>query len=180
LLILDEPTNHLDVDAREALVQALAEYSGAVLLISHDRHLIETSVDRLWLVAEGTVRPYDGDLEDYRRLVLDRSGMPQRGPRRGEEDGTISAQERRKQAAERRAGIAPLRRRIRELESRIERLQEDIRRYDAALADPKLFAQFPARGASIAKARAEAVKAVAQAEEAWIALSSELESATAD
>ena len=71
LLILDEPTNHLDIDSREALVRALAEFSGAVILISHDRHLVEASVDRLWLVAEGTVRTYDGDLDEYRRSVLD-------------------------------------------------------------------------------------------------------------
>ena len=71
LLILDEPTNHLDIDSREALVRALADYQGAVILISHDRHLVEASVDRLWLVADGTVRTYDGDLDDYRRLVLD-------------------------------------------------------------------------------------------------------------
>ena len=71
LMILDEPTNHLDIDSREALVQALADYPGAVILISHDRHLIEASVDRLWLVAGGTAAPYDGDLDDYRRDVLD-------------------------------------------------------------------------------------------------------------
>ena len=81
LLILDEPTNHLDIDSREALVQALADYSGAVILISHDRHLIEASVDRLWLVADGTVGPFDGDIDDYRQLVLDtRSGRRRNGP----------------------------------------------------------------------------------------------------
>ena len=70
LLILDEPTNHLDIDSREALVHALNDYSGAVVLITHDRHLIEACADRLWLVANGTVTPYDGDIEDYRRMVL--------------------------------------------------------------------------------------------------------------
>ena len=70
LLILDEPTNHLDIDSREALVMALNEFQGAVVLISHDRHLVEACADRLWLVAEGKVAPYDGDMEDYRRLIL--------------------------------------------------------------------------------------------------------------
>ena len=70
LLILDEPTNHLDIDSREALVQALNDYPGAVILITHDRHLIEATADRLWLVEDGTVAPYDGDMDDYRRLVL--------------------------------------------------------------------------------------------------------------
>ena len=70
LLILDEPTNHLDMETREALVPALAEYSGAVVLVSHDWHLVELVADRLWLVADGTVWPFDGDLDDYRRMLL--------------------------------------------------------------------------------------------------------------
>ena len=74
LLILDEPTNHLDIDSREALVEALNDYPGAVILISHDRHLIEACADRLWLVANGTVKPFDGDLDDYRRTLLAEGG----------------------------------------------------------------------------------------------------------
>ena len=73
LLILDEPTNHLDIDAREALVKALADFEGAVLLITHDPHLVELVADRLWLVADGTVRPFDGDLDDYRALLAERA-----------------------------------------------------------------------------------------------------------
>ena len=73
LLILDEPTNHLDIDAREALVKALADFQGAVLLITHDPHLVELVADRLWLVADGTVRPFDGDLDDYRALLAERA-----------------------------------------------------------------------------------------------------------
>ena len=70
LLIFDEPTNHLDVDSREALIHALNDYEGAVILISHDRHLLEATVDRLWVVRDGTVTPYDGDLESYRQESL--------------------------------------------------------------------------------------------------------------
>src|SRR5207244_557673 len=73
LLILDEPTNHLDMETREALVAALGEYSGAVVLVSHDWHLVELVADRLWLVEGGTVRPFDGDLDDYRRRLVERS-----------------------------------------------------------------------------------------------------------
>ena len=73
LLILDEPTNHLDIDSREALVHALNDYDGAVILITHDRHLIEACADRLWLVANGTVKPFDGDIEEYRNVVLGRT-----------------------------------------------------------------------------------------------------------
>jgi len=86
LLILDEPTNHLDIDAREALVKALAEFSGAVLLITHDPHLVELVADRLWLVHDGTVQAYDGDLDDYRGLLAER-GRPAKaedGARRGD------------------------------------------------------------------------------------------------
>src|SRR5256885_7285538 len=70
LVILDEPTNHLDIDSRAVLIEAINDYPGAAILVSHDRHLIEACADRLWLVGDGTVAPYDGDLDDYRRLVL--------------------------------------------------------------------------------------------------------------
>ncbi len=73
ILMLDEPTNHLDIDSREALIEAINDFPGAVILISHDPHLIELTADRLLLVANGTVQPYDGDLEDYRRFLLDRA-----------------------------------------------------------------------------------------------------------
>ena len=72
LVILDEPTNHLDIDSRAALIEAINDYPGAVILVSHDRYLIEACADRLWLVADGQVTPFDGDLDDYRRLVLAR------------------------------------------------------------------------------------------------------------
>jgi ATP-binding cassette, subfamily F, member 3 len=70
IMLLDEPTNHLDIDAREALMQALNNYTGAVIIVSHDPHLVECVADRLWLVADGTCKPYDGDLDDYRELVV--------------------------------------------------------------------------------------------------------------
>jgi len=73
LLILDEPTNHLDIDSRRALLDALNDYEGAVILITHDRSLMELVADRLWLAADGTVAPFDGDMDDYARVVLDRA-----------------------------------------------------------------------------------------------------------
>ena len=72
LLILDEPTNHLDIDSRAALIEAINDYAGAVILVSHDRYLVEACADRLWLVADGTVKSFDGDIDDYRRFVLER------------------------------------------------------------------------------------------------------------
>ena len=74
LVILDEPTNHLDIDSRAALIEAINDYPGAVILVSHDRYLLEACADRLWLVQGGTVKPFDGDLDDYRRRVLGDSG----------------------------------------------------------------------------------------------------------
>jgi ATP-binding cassette subfamily F protein 3 len=173
LMILDEPTNHLDIDSREALVQSLAEYSGAVILISHDRHLVEASVDRLWLVADGTVTPFDGDMSDYRTLVLDQRGGRANG--RGKA-GVSDAQDRRRAAAKRREETAPLRKRVRDLEKAIERVQTEIRDLDTRLADPALYDR-PERAAAIAKARADAVKALARAEEEWLAASSVAEAA---
>jgi ATP-binding cassette subfamily F protein 3 len=176
LLILDEPTNHLDIDSREALIQALADYSGAVILISHDRHLLEASVDRLWLVADGTVRPYDGDLDDYRQMVLDaRGGAAVRSGGRSSDQ----AQARRREAAERRAETAPLRKKIKATEALIEKLQKEIAAFDARLADPSLYARDAARIAAESRGRAQAAKALADAEETWLALSAEYEDASA-
>ena len=75
MIILDEPTNHLDIDSRAALAEAINEFPGAVIMVSHDRYLIEACADRLWVVAEGRVREYDGDLDDYRRDVLSSRGL---------------------------------------------------------------------------------------------------------
>jgi len=174
LLILDEPTNHLDIDSREALVHALADYSGAVILISHDRHLIEASADRLWLVAGGTVTPYDNDIEEYRRLVVEGARSPE--ARKG--SATDAALERRKAAADKRAQSAPLRKEIKQVESLIEKLQKEVRSLDARLGDEKLYAD-PARAAALAKSRADTVKAIEAAEERWLALSDEHEKAVA-
>ena len=80
LLILDEPTNHLDIDSRRALLEALNDYEGAVILITHDRSLMELVADRLWLAADGTIKPFDGDMDDYASFVLDRA---RRDPRTG-------------------------------------------------------------------------------------------------
>ncbi|WP_132806133.1 ABC-F family ATP-binding cassette domain-containing protein [Tepidamorphus gemmatus] len=177
LLILDEPTNHLDVDAREALVRALAEYEGAVILISHDRHLIETTADRLWLVAGGTVRPYDGDLEDYRRLVL--SGeidqQPGRPPRKTAASAPIDAAARRRSAAQRRSELEPLRQRVKSAEKAVEAYTKKLEDLDRRLADPTLFARDPEKGAELARERARSAAALARAEEEWLAAGAALE-----
>jgi ATP-binding cassette, subfamily F, member 3 len=176
LLILDEPTNHLDIDSRAALIEAINEYPGAVILVSHDRHLLDACVDRLWLVGDGKVMPFEGDLEDYRRYVLsdrdDGSDADERRPK----PARVASQ--RRAAAERRADAKPLRERLTRAEAEIARLTHEIERLDAALADGALFARDPAQAAALAKTRAGNAAALAQAEEEWLAAGSELHTAT--
>ncbi len=175
LLILDEPTNHLDIDSREALVHALNDYSGAVILVTHDRHLIEACADRLWLVADGTVKPFDGDIEDYRRMVL---GIAT--PGRAEEalaktQPSSSPKDTRREAAQRREALAPLRKKIKDCERSIEKLRNEIADLDRQLAAPDLYSGDPEGAARLAKARAERVHDFARAESDWLDLSAELE-----
>jgi ATP-binding cassette subfamily F protein 3 len=175
LVILDEPTNHLDIDSRGALIEAINDYPGAVILVSHDRYLLEACADRLWLVAGGKVAPYDGDLDDYRRQVL-----AERGDRRTGGEKSSQQQSRadiRRAAAEKRAETAPLRERVRRAEAKIARLTDELTRLDQQLAEDGLFARDPDRAASLAKARADAARALAAAEEEWLAASQALETA---
>ncbi len=174
LLILDEPTNHLDIDSREALVQALADYPGAVILISHDRHLLDATADRLWLVADGTVKPFEGDLDEYQRLILARDKTPAQTA-----NGTAAPDrgEARRAAAARRSELAPLRRQIEGHEKRMASLEKEIARLDKELGNGAF--NDPKKGAELAKRRAEAVRALAEAEEAWLAASAEYEESVA-
>jgi ATP-binding cassette subfamily F protein 3 len=169
LLILDEPTNHLDIDSRAALVDALNAYSGAVMIVSHDRHLLEATVDRLWLVAGGSVQPYDGDLDDYRRMVLAGEGTPARSPRPAMPAAGATA------PAPARAGAKALERRIAETEALMERLKADIARIDRILSQPGYFEAHAANAAEALKTRAAREAQLAAAEETWLELSSELE-----
>jgi ATP-binding cassette subfamily F protein 3 len=172
LLILDEPTNHLDIDAREALVKALADFEGAVLLITHDPHLVELIADRLWLVADGTVRPFDGDLDDYRSLLAERSRPIMKSD-------TANRRDERRERADARAALAPLRRRAREAEARLARLATERTTIEKLLADPALY--IPARKAEViaANARLAAIgKLAATAEAEWLAAEEALEAAS--
>ncbi|MEZ5816367.1 MAG: ABC-F family ATP-binding cassette domain-containing protein [Hyphomicrobiaceae bacterium] len=181
LLILDEPTNHLDVDSREALVHALNEYEGAVILISHDRHLIDASADRLWIVRNGTVRPYEGDMETYRTELLAERGGKARS--RTTDDQTsepkTSRADQRRDAAERRAQLAPLRKSVQSAENEIEKLSAEIAKLDSALADPDLYARDAAKAQRFVVERGQKAKALAAAEEAWLAATEALEAASA-
>ncbi len=128
ILILDEPTNHLDIDGREALIRALNEYKGSVILIAHDMHLVELVADTLWLVKDGTCKPYDGDLSEYRDLLLqpdkaaDKKALPQPEPRQSKGDTR----------AEKKAAVSRLRR----VEREIEKLEEQKKLLEAAFEQP--------------------------------------------
>ncbi len=179
LLILDEPTNHLDIDSRNALITALNDYSGAVILISHDRHLIEATADRLWLVRDGTVTSYDGDLEDYRSLIVGGPKTKDEKPRPNGVDDSLSKADQRKANADKRASLAPLRKKINEIESLTGKLEKLIQALDVELADPALYEKAPAKAAQKAKERSDAAAKLTQAEEQWLELSAEYEDAMA-
>ncbi|MBV9348692.1 MAG: ABC-F family ATP-binding cassette domain-containing protein [Pseudolabrys sp.] len=174
LLILDEPTNHLDIDSRAALIEALNDFPGAVILVSHDRHLLAACVDRLWLVSGGEVHPFDGDLDDYRRAILqDR----ERGASGSAKNSPGARSEKRKMSAERRAETAPLRQRVQRAEATMKRLASEIERLDRSLAEAGLFTREPRRGAALAQERAAAAKALSAAEEEWLQASTAFDAA---
>jgi ATP-binding cassette, subfamily F, member 3 len=176
LLILDEPTNHLDIDARSELLAALNDFDGAVVLVSHDRRLIEATADRLLLVADGKVSAFEGDLDDYRRYLLSGDNGP---ARRAEPEPKATKETARREAADRRRELKPLKDRIESAESQIGALQAELAKFDKALSDPLLFVRDPAKGSAVSKKRAEAVRKLAAAESQWLAAQEDYESALA-
>lgn len=176
LLILDEPTNHLDIDSREALMVALNDYSGAVILISHDRHLIEATADRLWLVKDGTVSSYDGDLSDYRTLVT--GGQSDR--REKKEADKSSKADKRREAAARRQAMEPVAKEIRATEGLMERTRKRIDAIEDQLADPALYEKDPSTATQLAKERSDLSNALSRHEDRWLELSTQYEEGIAE
>jgi ATP-binding cassette subfamily F protein 3 len=172
LIILDEPTNHLDIDSRAALTEAINEFPGAVIMVSHDRYLIEACADRLWVVADGSVTSFDGDLEDYRRNVLSARGR--RASTREASEPVGSKDDRSERPKERRGS---LKQRIASAESEIARISDIIAKIDTALALPDLFTRDPKQAAQLSKARANAASALERAEEEWLEASSQYDDA---
>jgi ATP-binding cassette subfamily F protein 3 len=177
MLILDEPTNHLDIDSRSALMEAINDYGGAVILISHDRFLLEACADRLWLVANGGVKPFDDDLDAYRKLVLGGPVSPDRIAKA--EEARASQADLRRDAASRRGSLTPLRKKIDAADLRMTKLAELLRRVDAVLGDPNTFLRDPATAAQLSAHRATLQSHLQSAEEEWLALSAEYEDALA-
>ena len=176
LFILDEPTNHLDIDSREALVYALNDFPGAVILVSHDRHLLEATADRLWLVKDGTVKPYDGDLDDYKTQVTGVSA-DRREKREAEK---ASKADRRREAAARRAALEPLAKQIRATEGLMERLRKRIDLIEDELANPALYEKDPIKATRLAKERSELSGQLNGHEERWLEMSAEYEEGIAE
>ncbi len=168
MLILDEPTNHLDIESREALVEALTAYSGAVVLVSHDMHLLSLVADRLWLVSDGTVKPFDGDLEAYRALLLAREKPVKTKPQ-------IAKPKRPSREA-----MLALRADLRKCEDRIEKLTDMHEKLSAKLADPLLYEDDRINDLETWNRKfAEVVEAMQKAEALWVAAAERLEEAEA-
>ena len=185
LLILDEPTNHLDVDSREALIQGLNDYDGAVLLISHDPHLVSLVADRLWLVKDGGVHPYDGDIEDYKKEVLEAARSNGTSRSKSESDAApqqprLSGKEARKARAAARAALAPKRQEVKKLEKTMQDLGAKQATLEAELANPATYDKGPEHQAKLSDQIGRLKAQIATTEEQWLALTEELELAGQD
>jgi len=164
LLVLDEPTNNLDIDSRAELMRSLNAYSGAVLLISHDRSLLEMVVDRLWLVDKGTVSTYEGSLDDYRALQLEKE---RKTTKSSDGDGDERKLER-KRRAEARAKVAPLKKLAGTLERQIDKLQSKLTATDKALSVEGLFTTDPEMAVQLSQIRAKVDRELETVEMEWL------------
>jgi ATP-binding cassette subfamily F protein 3 len=176
LLILDEPTNHLDMDSRKALIQSLLEYTGAVVLISHDRHLIEATSDQLWLVSSGKVTAFHGDLDDYRRHLFEekRQDAVRRAPT------TKDRKDERRLKAESRARLSPLKKEVAQAEARLEKLLEEKNQIDDALSDPSTYGSNNVDISSLSKRKLSLESQILTAEELWLQAQAALEKQLAE
>ena len=165
LLVLDEPANHLDMDSRAELIKSLNAYTGAVLIISHDRNLLESVVDRLWVVRDGSVQSYDGSLEDYRQEQLDRA----RASKKPKDKALPKAQQARKDAANARKRIAPLKKKAESFEPKIEKLKVKIDKIDEQLAVSDLFTNNTEKAVTLSQERVNHIRLIETLEMEWLA-----------
>lgn len=185
LLLLDEPTNHLDLEMRQALTMALQGFSGAVLVVSHDRHLLKSTVDEFLLVADGQVAPFDGDLTDYERWMSEQrrqtiqEAQVEQKPKSGE--SAEDRKNRRRAAAEARQQLSPLKKKQRDLEARVDQLQTQLKAVETELADPDLYdATNKPRLTELLRKQTELAQALAKSEEQWLLLTEEIETLEQD
>ena len=175
MLILDEPTNHLDIDSRDALVHALNDYKGAVLIISHDRHLVEATCDSLWIAADGTITEFDDDLDAYQRMLT--SGNS--GASNGNTQSAAERKRERQEAAARRSELAPLRKEIKALEQKLDWKRKDLAKLEAQLSDPALYTGQPDKAIALGIEKSDLESLIAQLEDSWLEKSAEYETAQA-
>jgi ATP-binding cassette subfamily F protein 3 len=179
VLVLDEPTNHLDIESREALAQALAAYEGAVILVSHDPHLVESVADRLWLVQGGSVAEFDGDMDDYRKLLLGKKGGGGRAAEaRNETRESAPKAAPKKTFVDARKAVERLRADVEKCEARLATLEEMRVKIDLRLADPALYDGFD--GTMVEKLqvkRREVMQGLNRAEALWLAAQDRLDQA---
>jgi ATP-binding cassette subfamily F protein 3 len=183
LLILDEPTNHLDIDSRRALLDALNDYEGAVLIITHDRSLIELVADKLWLVNDGTVKPYSGTMDDYAKLVIERAKTATReeaSASAAAKPQGVNSKEARKAAAAARSAIAPLKKKADDLEKQIETVSNQIKLLDLKLADPDIYVKRAAEAVAFGKDKARLEEKLVALEGQWMEAAEVYEAARAE
>jgi ATP-binding cassette subfamily F protein 3 len=182
VLLLDEPTNHLDMDSRAALVEALNDYEGTVILVSHDAHLVRLVADRLWQVADGTCTPFDGDLEDYERTLL-QGGREERPPARVAApvaEPQVNRRDQRREAASQRQRLQPLKRAIERAEKDMAELATRRAAAEARLQDPALYSGPAQAIADAQKDKAWIERDLAAAEQRWLEAQEAYEAAQAE
>jgi ATP-binding cassette subfamily F protein 3 len=168
LLLLDEPSNHLDVSSRQVLVEAINAYTGAVVLVSHDPHVLELTADRFWVVEGGSVRPFEGDMDDYRASLVGRGSDTVRvSPATEGQVERLSRKQRRREAVEKREALAPLKKRLAAAERQVEMIEAERAKLIAALSDPALYGGDVGRLAELHRRLAQVEKDLVQAEETW-------------
>jgi ATP-binding cassette subfamily F protein 3 len=185
LLLLDEPTNHLDLDMREALADALADFDGALVLVSHDRHLLGLVCDSFMRVADGVVEPFDGDLDDYARWLRVRAGSSRKNAKDAQEQGAMpdapapdtrqSASDRRRAAAAQREQEKSARTRVKKIESRIGAIDTELAALEAQLADPATYQGATAELMKLGQRQSELRREKDTLEAEWLELYERLE-----
>lgn len=190
LLLLDEPTNHLDLDMREALSLALSTYKGALILVSHDRHLLEAIADKLWLIDDGNVSEFNGDLNDYQEFLNKKNReykeklneKTQKQPNQNlvsekAKAQTYKSKEQKKLEAQKRQSLRPLKLEIEKLEKQMEKIKKSLADIDTTLSDLELYSKEPEKVEILSIERAKLSDELDECEIAWIEKQDELEQA---
>jgi ATP-binding cassette subfamily F protein 3 len=178
LLLLDEPTNHLDLEMRQALAVALQDYAGAVVLVSHDRHLLRTVADQFYVVHAGRVQPFDGDLEDYAQWLAQASGAGDASQSGAEPRGDSAEvrRQRRREDAQRRAALSPLKAQLAKLESQLDSLARETQQVQIALAAPDIYTDAAkSRLRELLEKQTQLARDTGRVETAWLTGSEQLE-----